>query len=276
MEVHPSVYPRTVPALAPDDLRTEFLVAGLFQKGEARLRYWETDRTILGGICPSEAPIPLPNPPELKSAFLLERREAGLVNLAGPCLVRVDGAEYRLGNLDALYLGRGSSEVTFRSLSPSEPARLWLLSYPAHAKHASRHVVFLGARGEQLGGRENANERTLYKLIHPGAFATCQVVMGVTRLAQGSIWNTMPPHTHMLRSEVYLYFNIRPGGAVFHFMGKPQETRHLVVHDCEAVLSPPWSIHSGAGTSNYDFVWGMGGENQEFSDMLRAEPEQMR
>jgi 4-deoxy-L-threo-5-hexosulose-uronate ketol-isomerase len=262
--------------MAPADLRGEFLVSGMFRPGEIRLHYWDTDRTILGGICPAGAFAALPNPPELKSASFLERREAGLVNLAGACIVRADGAEHRLENLDALYLGRGTGEVAFRSVSPSEPARLWLLSYPAHAKHPTRHVAFRDARGEKLGGQENANERTLYKLIHAGAFPTCQVVMGVTRLAPGSIWNTMPPHTHMLRSEVYLYFNVKPGNCVFHLMGRPQETRHLVVSDLDAVLSPPWSIHSGAGTSNYDFVWGMGGENQEFSDMQRADIDKLR
>jgi 4-deoxy-L-threo-5-hexosulose-uronate ketol-isomerase len=272
MEIHDSVYPRTVPSLAPEDLRKEFLVTGLFNRGEARLRYWETDRTVLGGIDPDVAPLALPNPPELKSAHFLERREAGLVNLGGPGVVRADGAEHRLENLDALYLGRGSKEVSFASVSAAEPARFWLLSYPAHVKHPSRHVAFREARGEQLGGREGANERTLYKLIHPGAFPTCQIVMGVTRLAPGSIWNTMPPHTHMLRSEVYLYFGIKPGNAVFHFMGRPQETRHLVVREAEAVLSPSWSIHSGAGMGNYSFVWGMGGENQDFTDMQRADP----
>jgi len=271
MDLHNTLYPQAAASLAPGDLRREFLVCGMFQPGEVRLRYWETDRTIFGGICPTEAGVALPNPPEIKSASFLERREAGLVNLAGPCVVQADGSEYRLEHLDALYLGRGTGGVTFRSASPAEPARLWLLSYPAHAKHPSRHVAFRDARGEKLGGRETANERTLYKLIHAGAFPTCQVVMGVTRLAPGSIWNTMPPHTHILRSEVYLYFNVKPGNCVFHFMGRPQETRHLVVGDYEAVLSPPWSIHSGAGTSNYDFVWGMGGENQEFSDMQKAD-----
>jgi 4-deoxy-L-threo-5-hexosulose-uronate ketol-isomerase len=275
MEMHDSIYPKTVPSLPPDDLRKEFLVSGLFHPGEIRMRYWEADRTILAGISPSERPISLPNPPELKSTCLLERREAGIVNLGGPCLVRVDGAEHHLANLDALYLGRGASEVSFSS-SSAEPSRLWMLSYPAHARHSSRHVVFAESRGEQLGGRDGANERSLHKLIHPGAFPTCQVVMGVTRLAPGSIWNTMPPHTHRLRSEVYLYFDVRPGHAVFHFMGSPHETRHLVVHDCEAVLSPPWSIHCGAGTSNYSFVWGMGGENQEFADMQKADLDHMR
>lgn len=267
METDASTYQRFARGLSTDELRAEFLVSGLFFKGEAHFRLWETDRTVMGGICPGKAPMALANPPELRSAHFLERREAGIVNIGGPGLVCAEGSEYRLENLDALYLGRGSGEVSFASVSESEPAQYWLLSYPAHAKHPSKHVSSRTAAGEKLGSREAANERTLYKLIHPGAFPTCQLVMGVTRLAPGSVWNTMPPHTHLRRSEVYLYFNLQPGSAVFHFMGKPTETRHLVVRQAEAVLSPPWSIHSGVGTGNYSFVWGMGGENQEFADM---------
>jgi 4-deoxy-L-threo-5-hexosulose-uronate ketol-isomerase len=276
METHESIFTQSAAALAPDDLRREFLVTGMFRNGEARLRYWDTDRTVLGGIEPAGSALALPNPPELRSTHFLERREAGLVNLGGPGMVRVAATQYRVENLDALYLGRGLSEVSFESLSAAEPARFWLLSYPAHVEHPARHIAFKEARGEQLGDADSANRRTLYKLIHPGAFPTCQVVMGVTRLAAGSVWNTMPPHTHRLRSEVYLYFDVKPGQAVFHVMGRPFETRHLVVHDSEAVLSPPWSIHCGAGTSSYSFVWGMGGENQEFADMARAEIGRLR
>jgi 4-deoxy-L-threo-5-hexosulose-uronate ketol-isomerase len=257
--------------LNTEDLRREFLVSGLFADGEARYRLWETDRTVVAGICPGISATPLSSPAELRSTHFLERREAGIVNIGGPGFVLADGARYPMGNLDALYLGRGSTDVSFSSASESEPARFWLLSYPAHAKHPSQHVAFQNAKGERLGSREGANERTLYKLIHAGAFPTCQLVMGVTCLAPGSVWNTMPPHTHLRRSEVYLYFNIVPGRAVFHFMGTPTETRHLVVRQAEAVLSPPWSIHSGVGTGNYSFIWGMGGENQEFADMDRAD-----
>jgi 4-deoxy-L-threo-5-hexosulose-uronate ketol-isomerase len=271
MEMHDSAYKRMVAALPTEGLRREFLVRGLFAKGEANFRYWETDRTVVGGICPGKAPTDLPNPPELRSSFFLERREAGIVNVGGPGIVRADGAMYRLEGLDALYLGRGSAGVSFASLSVKDPARFYVLSYPAHATHPSRHVSFRQARGEKLGSGGGANERTLYKLIHAGAFPTCQLVMGVTRLAPGSVWNTMPPHTHLRRSEVYLYFNIQPGHAVIHLMGQPEETRHLVVREGEAVLSPPWSIHSGVGTGSYSFVWGMGGENQEFADMDRAD-----
>jgi 4-deoxy-L-threo-5-hexosulose-uronate ketol-isomerase len=275
MDIHESVFPSVSANLSPDDLRREFHVAGLFQPGEAHLRYWDTDRTILGGICPMGGPLALPTPAEIKSTSFLERREAGIVNVGGPGTVIADGVEYRMANLDALYLGRGITSVSFASQSQDSPARFWMQSYPAHLAHGSRHVVFEKTAGEKLGSAAGANQRTLYKLIHPAAFPTCQVVMGVTRIAEGSVWNTMPPHTHMLRSEVYLYFELPPGRTVFHFMGQPEKTRHLVVRDLEAVLSPSWSIHCGAGTGNYSFVWGMGGENQDFADMQRAETGQL-
>jgi 4-deoxy-L-threo-5-hexosulose-uronate ketol-isomerase len=276
MKTHDRALSRLASNLAPEELRSEFLVTGLFRPGEISLHWWETDRTVMGGICPAAEALPLPNPDALRAAYFLERREAGVINLGGPGIVRVDGAEHRLEPNDALYLGRGTKAVSFASASPAKPARFWLLSYPAHAAYPTRHVPFRGIEGAKLGQRASANERTIYKLIHPGAFPTCQLVMGLTRLESGSVWNTMPPHTHLRRSEIYLYFDLPPDQAVFHFMGRPQETRHLVVHDCEAVLSPPWSIHCGVGTSSYGFVWGMGGENQEFADMDPAPLPELR
>ncbi|MBI2497425.1 MAG: 5-dehydro-4-deoxy-D-glucuronate isomerase [Opitutae bacterium] len=267
MQRYQSSSPRTVSVLPTEQLRAEFLASGLFQSGEVTLRHWETDRTVLGGIVPAAAALALPNPPEVRSAFFLERREAGVINLGGPGTVTVDGTTHPMEPLDALYLGRGTREVAFASRSAAAPARYYFLSYPAHAAYPVRHLAAKGAQGVRLGTPEGANVRTLYQLIHPGAFPTCQLVMGFTRMERGSIWNTMPPHTHLRRSEVYCYFDVPPGQAVFHFMGAPAETRHLVVRDLEAVLSPPWSIHSGAGTAAYSFVWGMGGENQEFADM---------
>ena len=250
-----------------DHLRSEHLLSGLFRPGAIELAWWETDRTIAAGVMPAGTPLELPNHPELRAAFFLERREAGIVNVGGPGTITVDGVVHSLASLDALYIGRGARSVSFASASAATPAKFWLLSYPAHAAYPTRHVSFASADTATLGAPETANQRKLTKLIHAGAFPTCQVVMGVTRLEPGSIWNTMPPHTHLRRSEVYLYFDVQPGHAVFHFMGQPQETRHLVVRDGEAVLSPPWSVHSGAGTARYAFVWGMGGENQEFTDM---------
>jgi 4-deoxy-L-threo-5-hexosulose-uronate ketol-isomerase len=270
MNIHETSYPRIANAMPTDQLRAEFLVSDLFKVGAANFRYWETDRTILGGISPGAAALALPNPAEVRSAFFLERREAGVINLGGAGTVTVDGVTHTLGHLDALYLGRGTQDVVFTSQSAEQPARYYFLSYPAHTTYPSRYLAIKDAQGDRLGSRETANERTIFKLIHPGAFPTCQLVMGFTRLEPGSVWNTMPPHTHLRRSEVYVYFDVPAEHAVFHFMGAPQATRHLVVRNLDAVLSPPWSIHSGCGTQAYAFVWGMGGENQDFPDMDAA------
>ena len=250
-----------------EQLRQEFLAGGLFKPGEASFRWWETDRTIFGGIVPLAEPIALPQRPELRSAFFLERREAGAINLGGAGVVRVDGVEYALGSQDTIYLGRGTKEVSFASLDPASPARIWFVSYPAHHAYPVRLIPFKEVKGTRLGSRETANERMLHKVIYPDAFPTCQIVMGFTTMEPGSVWNTMPPHTHLRRSEVYMYYNVPENHAVMHFMGPPESTRHLVVRNHEAVLSPPWSIHSGCGTAAYGFVWVMGGENQEFADM---------
>jgi 4-deoxy-L-threo-5-hexosulose-uronate ketol-isomerase len=261
---------------SPAELRQEFLVTGLFRPGAIALEGWESDRAIVGGICPLAEPLELPNPAELRTPHFFARREGGIVNLGGPGFVDVDGTLHPLDHLDAFYVGQGAKQVSFGSTNPAAPARFWLLSYPAHVNHPNRHVKFATIEGVRLGQRETANERTLYKLIHPGAFPTCQLVLGLTKLQPGSVWNTMPPHTHLRRSEIYLYFDLPPEHAVFHFMGKPDATRHLVVRDLDVVLSPPWSIHSGVGTSNYGFVWGMGGENQEFADMDPAPVRELR
>jgi len=259
-----------------EQLREEFLAGGLFKAGEANFRWWETDRTILGGIIPLGEPLPLPQRPELRPAFFLERREAGAINLGGPGLVVVDGVEYPLGSHDTIYLGRGTKEVSFASLDAAQPARIWFVSYPAHLAYPVRLIPLKEVKGTRLGSRETANERMLHKVIYPDAFPTCQIVMGFTSMEPGSVWNTMPPHTHLRRSEVYLYYNLPENNAVMHFMGPPQSTRHLVVRNLEAVLSPPWSIHSGCGTAAYSFVWVMGGENQEFADMDAAPVAQLR
>lgn len=271
---HPA--PSLAAALPPDELRRQFLVSGLFQPGAIALHAWECDRTVLGAAVPLDAPLALPATPELRSTYFLERRELGIINLGGPGAVTVDGTEYPLAPCDALYVGRGSREVTFRSAAAASPARFYLLSYPAHAAYPTKRIAVADVAPLHLGTPAGANVRHLYKLIHPGTVATCQLVMGFTRLESGSIWNTMPPHTHLRRSEVYLYFDVPAGQAVFHFMGAPTATRHLVVRDLEAVLSPPWSIHCGAGTAAYAFVWGMGGENQEFTDMDPAPLAELR
>ena len=205
---------------------------------------------------------------DVKTLYDLEAPEAGRI--------KVDGVDHAMENLDTLYLGRGVKAVSFTSLTADQPAQFYLLCYPAHTAYPVRHLAIKDAKGDRLGTREGCNERTLYKVIHPAAFPTCQLVMGFTRLEPGSVWNTMPTHTHLRRSEVYLYFNLQPEQVVFHFMGEPKATRHLVVRGLEAVVSPPWSIHSGVGTSNYTFIWGMGGENQDFADMDKVNPTDLR
>ena len=267
---------RAYARMSTDELRSAFLIADLFQPGRLGLHYWETDRTVIGGAMPTQEPLALAAGNELKAAFFCERRELGVINVGGPGDVEVDGQRYTLGQLDCLYIGRGARDVRFSSKHPTAPAAFYLLSYPAHTSYPTTLARHDDAQGNALGAVESANERVLYKFIHPGGIKSCQLVMGVTLLKSGSIWNTMPPHTHARRSEVYLYFDLAADSAVFHFMGRPDETRHLVVRDRQAVLSPPWSIHSGAGTDRYGFIWGMGGENQDFADMDPAPLAQLR
>jgi 4-deoxy-L-threo-5-hexosulose-uronate ketol-isomerase len=262
--------------LAPDALRHAALVEGVFASGEVRLAHWETDRTILGGAVPLDEALVLPVPCQLAATHFCERRELGVINLGGPGVVEVDGAVHALGRLDGLYVGRGARRVAFSSDRPSDPARYYLLSYPAHAALPTTLIPFSGIPAVELGDPASANARVIHKYIHPDGVRSCQLVMGVTRLRPGSVWNTMPPHTHLRRSEVYLYFDLGPDQVVFHFLGRPQETRHLVVRDGQAALSPPWSIHCGVGSAHYSFVWGMGGENQTFADMDPAPLRELR
>src|SRR3569623_1782213 len=208
MILHESFYSSMAAAAAPENLRKEFLVSDLFREGETHLYYWGTDRTIIGGVVPTDAPLTLTTPTSMRASSFLERREAGVVNLGGPGRVVADGVEYTLGALDALYLGRGVRDFVFSSSDKAQPAHFYLLSYPAHTSYPVRRVGFNEVKGERLGTREACNERTLHKLIEPGTVSTCQLVMGVTCLQSGSVWNTMPPHTHLRRSEVYIYFNV--------------------------------------------------------------------
>lgn len=267
MQTRPAVSPREYARLNTRELRDAFLLENLFVPGELKLCYWETDRTVVGAAVPTVGPLPLLAPPELAADHFCERRELGTLNLGGPGTVTVDGTAHALRAFDALYVGRGSRAVTFASDDPAHPARFYLLSYPAHAAHPTTLIPHAAAHRIELGATTTANCRTLFQYIHEGGARSCQLVLGFTRLEPGSVWNTMPPHTHSRRSEVYLYFDLPADAAVFHFMGPGDETRHLLVGSGDAVLSPPWSIHSGCGTTSYAFVWGMGGENQEFADM---------
>ena len=259
--------PHRYARMSTDELRAFFLIDGLFAPGEVRLAYCDVDRTVVGAAVPTAQPLPLHNPEGLRAAYFAERREVGVLNIGRRGSVTVDGQRFPLDRLDCLYVGRGSQEIVFASDDYATPARFYLLSYPAHAEHPTTLAQKARAEAAHLGAVESSNKRTIYKYIHPGGIKSCQLVMGFTQLEVGSVWNTMPPHTHMRRSEVYLYFDVEPPSRVLHFMGPPDETRHLVVANEQAVVSPPWSIHAGAGTSRYSFCWGMGGENQAFADM---------
>lgn len=248
-------------------LRETFLIQNLFEEGKANFIYTHYDRMMVGGVLPTAPEIALANYDSLKSDFFLERRELGIINVGGDGTVNADGASYTLNKLDCVYLGRGTKNVTFKSADASHPAKFFLLSAPAHQSYPNKLMKSSESTPAAMGSPETSNERTIYKYIHENGLKSCQLVMGLTLLQKGSVWNTMPAHTHNRRMEVYLYFDVKEDQRIFHFMGQPQETRHLVVANEEAVISAPWSIHSGCGTANYSFIWGMAGENQSFADM---------
>jgi 4-deoxy-L-threo-5-hexosulose-uronate ketol-isomerase len=253
--------------MTSEELRETFLLDSLFTPGAIDLAYVDLDRTVIGSAVPTSAPLTLETQPELRAEYFLERRELGALNVGGPGTVTVDGKAFELDKLDCLYIARGSKVVTFYSKSAAEPAAFYLLSYPAHAQHPTAMVKRADLQGLALGAFETCNKRTIYKAIHREGIKSCQLVMGFTLLESGSNWNTMPPHTHMRRSEVYFYFDVEPEQRVIHLMGPPQATSHLVMADKQVVVSPGWSIHAGVGTKSYGFCWGMGGENQDYADM---------
>jgi len=259
--------PEQTARLTPEELRTHFLVSGLFAPGEARYEMVDLDRVTLGGVVPLGAPITLVAPAAFAATSFTERRELGILNIGGTGSVTVDEMVHPAGKLDMVYVGRGAHEVVLSSADAARPARFFLVSYPSHAEFPTTRIAASDADASELGTQERANRRRLARYIHQGGVKSSQLVMGVTALHEGSVWNTMPPHTHVRRTEVYLYFDIPVDSVVFHMMGAPDSTQHLVVRDGEVALSPSWSIHSGCGTTNYTFCWAMGGENQEFADM---------
>jgi 4-deoxy-L-threo-5-hexosulose-uronate ketol-isomerase len=250
-----------------EELRDTFLLEGMFNPGEIELAYVDLDRTVIGSVVPVGEALALETEPELRADYFLERRELGVLNVGGGGSVSVDGKSFEMGKLDCLYVGRGSKVVSFSSKDADNPACFYLLSYPAHADYPTAMVKFSDLHGLELGAAETCNKRTIYKAIYRDGIKSCQLVMGFTLLESGSNWNTMPPHTHMRRSEVYFYFDVDAAHRVLHLMGPPDATSHLVVADKEVVVSPGWSIHAGVGTKNYAFCWGMGGENQAYDDM---------
>ena len=247
-------------------VRDEFLVQNLFVPGQMPLIYSHYDRLIMGGAHPT-GPIALGGGKELGTAFFLERREMGVINVGPAGSITVDGQKYGMEKTDCLYIGKGSKDVVFESADPANPAKFYILSGPAHAEHPTAKTTVAEAETLELGSKEESNERDLNKLIHGGGLQSCNLVMGITNLKPGSVWNSMPCHTHDRRMEAYFYFNLPEDAIMMHFMGEPSSTRNIVMRNEEAVLSPPWSIHAGCATRNYSFIWGMVGDNQEFTDM---------
>ena len=250
-----------------EKIRSRFLLDDLKAINKANFVYAHYDRMITGIIHPGNEQITLGNYDILRSEFFLERREMGIINVGAQGRIEVDGVRYDLEKLDALYLGKGVKDVVFSSTETEDPAIFYALSAPAHQSLPVTHLKHADAFSMTLGSLETSNERRIVRYIHKDGIQSCQLVMGLTILSVGSIWNTIPPHTHDRRMEVYFYFDVDADQRVFHYMGEPQETRHIVVGNHEAVLSPPWSIHAGAGTKNYSFIWGMAGENKDYADM---------
>ncbi len=269
MQTRQSIHSDHAKQLDTQGLRREFLVEEIFTPDQLTMTYSHIDRIVFGGLMPVDAPLTFSD--ELGKAFgvtyFLERRELGLINIGGPGVVIVDGTTYEVGNAEALYVGQGARELSFASVSAAQPAKFYYNSAPAHTHYPTRKVTQAQASPATLGDASTSNRRTIYKYLVPDVLPTCQLVMGMTQLEEGSLWNTMPCHTHERRMEVYFYFNMKEDAAVFHMMGKPDETRHLLVHNEQAVISPSWSIHAGVGTQAYTFIWGMVGENQVFGDM---------
>lgn len=252
-------------------LRDEFLIDELFVPGKIKRVYSHIDRIITMGFCPAESSQSLDQDVDvmktLGANYFLEGRELGVINVGGPGKITIDGTVYTMKSLDGLYTGKGTKSVVFESDNKENPAKFYTLSAPAHQTYPAKHIDIDLAKQVPLGDASTCNQRIIYQFLHPEVLDTCQLMMGLTKMAAGNVWNTMPCHTHERRMEVYFYFNLDEDGAVFHLMGEPDETRHIVVRNEEAVISPSWSIHSGCGTSAYNFIWGMVGENKTFTDM---------
>ncbi|WP_147201559.1 5-dehydro-4-deoxy-D-glucuronate isomerase [Segetibacter aerophilus] len=267
MEVRFESSPRETKSMNTQELRDNFLIENLMVDDEVKLVYSHYDRVIIGGAKPVTKTLSLETHAELRADFFLERREMGIINVGGNGVVEADGETHNLSRLDCLYIGKGVKSVTFRSEEAGTPAIFYLLSAPAHMTYPTRKLSKEEATPTTIGDPSTSNRRTIYKYIHSEGIKSCQLVMGLTVLDKGSVWNTMPSHTHTRRMEAYFYFDVQEGQAVFHFMGEPQQTRHLVLQNNSAIISPPWSIHSGCGTANYGFIWGMAGENYNYTDM---------
>jgi 4-deoxy-L-threo-5-hexosulose-uronate ketol-isomerase len=262
-----AIDPEAAARMGTDELRAHFHLGRLFEPGRIELNYTHYDRMIVGGAMPLSASLPLSAIKPTGTQNFLDRREMIVVNIGGPGIISADDKSYALGPRDMAYLGMGTKSISFASESSDNPAKFYLLSAPAHQAHPARLIRLGDAKRLDLGSKATANERSIFQFIHAESAKTCQLVVGMTQLAEGSVWNTMPAHVHDRRMEVYLYFDLAPNARILHLLGKPDETRHVVVANEEAVLSPPWSVHSGAGTSNYAFIWAMAGDNADYTDM---------
>ncbi|MDX8513944.1 5-dehydro-4-deoxy-D-glucuronate isomerase [Mesorhizobium captivum] len=271
-----AIDPIAAAAMGTDELRHNFHIEGLFQPGLVSLTYTHYDRMIVGGAMPADKVLPLEAIKPTGTKAFLDRRELIAVNIGGAGTVTADGLPYEMAARDMVYLGMGTEQVSFASADPEKPAKFYLLSAPAHRVYPSQLIRIGDARRLDLGSHATSNERSIFQFIHADGVKTCQLVVGMTQLAPGSVWNTMPCHVHDRRMEAYLYFDLDEGARVFHFMGEPDETRHIVMRNEEAVLSPGWSIHSGAGTSNYAFIWAMAGDNVDYTDVDPVALDQLR
>jgi 4-deoxy-L-threo-5-hexosulose-uronate ketol-isomerase len=263
-------------SLSTEELRSRFLFSGLFEPGKIVLNVTDLDRLFVGGAVPRGEPLRLEPPPAIKAEYFTQRRELGALNIGGSGTITVDGKSYPMSKRDVLYVGKGARDVRFASDDAGAPARYYLVSYPAQVSHPTSRVTAKEAHQTEIGSAEKANRRRISRYIHAEGVKSGQLVMGVTVLEPGSVWNTMPAHTHSRRTEIYMYFDLPADAVVVHLMGEPDATRSIIVRDGEAVLSPGWSIHCGCGTSSYSFCWAMGGENQDYSDMDAVEMKQLR
>lgn len=276
METRYAHHPEDMKKYSTEELRREFLVETLFEAGQVHLTYTHVDRMIFGGVTPAEQELTIKLDKELGVEYFLERRELGIINIGGEGSVVLDGTEYEMQMRDGLYVGKGTREVLFRSKDAKNPAKFYINSTPAHHTYPTVKIDIKKIDPLQMGSPGTLNERKIYQYVHPNVCQSCQLQMGLTMLEPGSVWNTMPCHTHERRMEVYLYFDMEPETRVFHFMGKPDETRHLIMKNEQAAISPSWSIHTGTATSNYTFIWGMCGENITYSDMDHVKMEELR
>ena len=267
MEVRFQSSPKEVKGMSTDELRSNFLIQQLIQADSLKLVYSHYDRVIIGGVKPLQQKVVLPNEAELRADYFLQRREIGIINVGGAGVVEADGISYELDKLDTVYLGKGTQVVSFASKTTDHPAAFFMMSTPAHHTYPNRKMTKEEASPVNLGETATANKRTIYKYIHQDGIQSCQLVMGLTVLSEGSVWNSVPPHTHTRRMEAYFYFDLPEQHRIFHLMGEPTETRHVVMANHEAIISPPWSVHCGPGSTHYGVIWAMAGENYTFTDM---------